>query len=110
MDLSLQSSVRDLIAPRCLGDITNKASGNRMQSTVLPDAKCADSFNMSKHGNSRPSSAHSNPKPVLSAECVPRKRTCAGSDRGGKAEARLMMQRLKERCSMQGPGMWDGVI
>ena len=111
MDLSVQSSVRDLIAPRCLSDITNKVSSeNNKENIVLPDAKCADSFLVPRCGNSRPSSSHTNSKPALAGECLPRKRTCAGSDRGGKAEARLMMQRLKERESMQGPGMWDGII
>ena len=111
MDLSVQSSVREMIAPRCLNDITNRVSSeNNKENIVLPDAKCADSFLVPRCGNSRPSSSHSNSKPALAGECLPRKRTCAGSDRGGKAEARLMMQRLRGRDSMQGPGMWDGII
>ena len=106
MDFSVQSCVRDMIAPRCLGDITNNV--DRKVSTVLPDVKRADSFLIPKTSNSRLSSSHSNTKPALSGECLPRKRTCAGSDRGGKEEARLMMQKLKDR--IEGPGMWDGII
>ena len=109
MDLSVQSSVRELIAPRCLDDITNKSSAMHASKTnIVPDANHANSFLTTKSENSRPSSSHSNPKPALSGECLPRKRTCAGSDRGGKEEARLMMRRLKE--SMEGPGMWEGII
>ena len=108
MDLSVQSSVRELIAPRCLGDITNKSSAmNQPKAAIVPDAKRAETFLTSKCENSRPSSSHSHLKPALSGEGLPRKRTCGG---GGKEEARLMMQRLKGSSMMQGPGMWEGLI
>ena len=113
MDLSVQSSVRELVAPRCLGDVTNKPSErNKANSTVLQDTIYADSFLVPKLEKPRLSSSHSHShsKPVLSGECLPRKRTCAGSDRGGKEQARLMMYMLKERESMPGPGMWEGII
>lgn len=109
MDLSVQSCVREQIAQRCLGDITNIRNLNTSRgkdSRVLPDPKVADSYLVSKCGNSRPSSSSSNTKPALSGECLPNKRACAGSDRGGRAQARLMMQTLK----VQGPGMWEGIL
>lgn len=111
MDLSVQSSVRELIAPRCLGDITNKASvGDNKENAVLPDAKCADSFLVPKIARSRPSSSHSNSKPSLSGDALPRKKTCAGGNKGGKDEARMIMRKLKERAGMQEPGMLEGII
>lgn len=112
MDLSVQSSVRELIAPRCLGDITNKPNPRRNEddSIVLPDPKPADSFLVARSGNSRPTSSHANNKPALSGECLPRKRTCAGSDRGGREEARMMMQRLKEMENTPRAGLWGEVV
>ena len=117
MDLSVQSCVRDLVAPRCLGDITNRPNQrNAKDRIVLPDPKPADSFLLpgsNKKENSRPSSSHGNStKPALSAECLPRKKTCAGSDRGGRAEARLMLQKCKENMekAVRGPGLWGEVV
>lgn len=110
MDLSVQSCVRDEIAPRCLNDITNKPqnlnTSSEKDSIVLPDPNLADSYLVSKRGSSRPSSSSSNTKPALSGECLPNKRACAGSDRGGRGEARLIMQHLQ----IQGPGMWEGIL
>lgn len=98
VDLSVQSAVRDIIAPRCLGDITNikKARKNEEDGTILPDAKVADSFLLSSHVDKR--------KPALSRDGLPRKRTCADSDRGGREEA-TMMQKVVAR----GPGMWEEI-
>ena len=98
VDLSVQSAVRDALAPRCLGDITNmkKARKTEEDGTVLPDAKLADSFLLSSHVDKK--------KPELSRDGLPRKRTCAGSDRGGREEAR-MMQKVVARDS----GMWGQV-
>lgn len=110
MDLSVQSCVREDMAPRCLNDITNKPqnldASSEKDSIVLPDPNVADSYLVSKRGNPRPSSSSSNTKPALSGECLPNKRACAGSDRGGRGEARLIMQNLK----LQGPGMWEGIL
>lgn len=99
VDLSVQSAVRDMIAPRCLGDITNikKARKNEEDGTVLPDAKVADSFLLSSHNDKR--------KPALSRDGLPRKRTCAGSDRGGREEARMM-----QKVVARGPGMWEQIL
>ncbi|KAL6721928.1 PHO85 cyclin-5 [Lecanora helva] len=111
VDLSVQSSVRDMIAPRCLGDITNRSlGGNRKENVVLPDARPASSFLLPKYENARPSSSHSNSKPALSGECLPRKRTCAGSDRGRRDEARLMMQSLKAREGMHAIETLEGIM
>lgn len=98
VDLSVQSAVRDAIAPRCLGDITNmkKARKNENDGTVLPDAKLADSFLLSSQTDKR--------KPALSRDGLPRKRTCAGSDRGGREEARMM-----QKVVARDPGMWEQV-
>lgn len=99
VDLSVQSAVRELIAPRCLGDITNikKARKNEEDGTVLPDAKVADSFLLSSHIDKR--------KPALSRDGLPRKRTCAGSDRGGREEARML-----QKVVAGGPGMWERIL
>lgn len=99
VDLSVQSAVRDIIAPRCLGDITNikKARKNEDDGTVLPDAKVADSFLLPGHIDMR--------KPALSRDGLPRKRTCAGSDRGGRGEARMM-----QMVAARGPGMWEEIL
>lgn len=109
MDLSVQSCVRDEVAPRCLGDITNTKPFNcnrGKDSKVLPDPKVAETYLVSKCAHPRPISSSSNTKPALSGECLPNKRTCAGSDRGRRGEARLIMQNLK----IQGPGMWEGIL
>lgn len=99
VDLSVQSAVRDIIAPRCLGDITNlkKARKNEEDGTVLPDAKVADSFLLSSHVDKR--------KPALSRDGLSRKRTCAGSDRGGREEARMM-----QKVATRGSGMWEEIL
>ena len=86
VDLSVQSAVREMIAPRCLGDVTNlkKARKSEEDGTVLPDAKVADSFLLSSCTDKR--------KPALSRDGLPRKKTCAGSDRGARDEARMMQK------------------
>ena len=96
LDLSVQSAVRDAIAPRCLGDITNmkRARKNEEDGTILPDAKVADSFLLSSHVDKR--------KPALSRDGLSRKRTCAGSDRGGREEARIM-----QKVVARSPGFWE---
>ncbi|KAK3168996.1 hypothetical protein OEA41_005444 [Lepraria neglecta] len=119
VDLSVQSCVRDLIAPRFLGEITNMQQKNEEDGTVLPDDKLADSFVVLKCDKTKPplntvgvNFMNGKPKSALSRDGLPRKRTCAGSDRGGKEEARMMMRLIKER-ELDGsarPGMWEGII
>ena len=98
VDLSVQSAVRDALAPRCLGDITNMKKARKIEEdgTVLPDAKVADSFLLSSHVDKK--------KPELSRDGLPRKRTCAGSDRGGREEARMM-----QKVVARDPAMWGQV-
>ena len=100
VDLSVQSAVRDVIAPRCLGDVSSikKARKNEDDGIVLPDANVADSFLLPCHIDSKK-------KPALSRDGLPRKRTCAGSDRGGREEAR-MMQRVVARA----PETWEQIL
>lgn len=107
MDLSVQARLRDMIAPRCLSDITNtKAQRNEEDGTLLSDTKVADSFLLSSKGDVNVSNrCCEKRKTSLSRDGLPRKRTCAGSDRGGREEARLM-----EKWVGQGPAMWEGII
>ena len=99
VDLSVQSAVRDAIAPRCLGDITNIKKARKIEEdgTVLPDAKVADSFLLSSQIDKR--------KPALSRDGLARKRTCAGSDRGGREEARMM-----QKVVARGTGIWEQIL
>ena len=98
VDLSVQSAVRDMIAPRCLGDVTNIRKARKIEEdgTVLLDAKVADSFLLSSHTDKR--------KPALSRDGLPRKKTCAGSDRGARDEARMM-----QKVMARGPEMREQV-
>lgn len=109
LDLSVQATVRDLIAPRCLGHITSLKARTEKNSIVLPDEKIADSFLLCKNQNARPAPLSSldmnkKGKPSMSREGLPSKRTCGGSDRGGRQEARTYEKLLR------GPGMWEGII
>ena len=99
VDLSVQSAVRDVIAPRCLGDIANmkKARNNEEDGIVLPDANVADSFLLPSQIDKR--------KPALSRDGLPRKRTCAGSDRGCREEARMM-----QKAVARGPEVWEQIL
>ena len=126
MDLSVEDAVRQIIAPRCLADITNSdtpapSSSSAVVATeeavqVVSDEEVADSFLLrkeNKHGvrdskrkTSGRSNANANARRVSSArnfsgsktaqsqkgaDHPPRKRTCAGSERGGRGEARIAM-------------------
>ena len=99
VDLSVQSAVRDMIAPRCLGDITNIKKARKIEEdgTTLSDAKVADSFLLSSHNDKK--------KPALSRDVLPRKRTCAGSDRGGREEAWMM-----QKAVARGHEMWEQIL
>ncbi len=98
MDLShsTQERVRELIAPRCLGDITNGVR-NGDDGTVLRDSRPADSFLIRNENCSG--------MKTLVKEGASRKRACAGKD-----EERRLNRTLAERSREPGPGMWEGVI
>ena len=98
MDLpsNVQDRVRNLIAPRCLGDITNGARKGD-DGTVLRDSRLADSFLTRKENRVEVRS--------LAKEGVPRKRAC-----GEKDEARHLNRVFAERVKESGPGMWEGII
>ena len=93
---------------------------NENDSIVLRDAKVADSFLVLKTENAKPvlNTVDVNflnsckEKPATSRDGLPRKRACAGSDRGGRDEARMVQKLMKEKMldGMKGPGMWDGII
>ena len=113
MDLSIEDAVRNIIAPRCLGDITNMQNQrNEEDSTVIPDDHCADSFVLRKENkhaikkgaNKRPTKSAAAPT-TSSRDTQPRKKTCAGSDRGGREEAR-MLERMVQQAQ---PGIWEAV-
>ena len=99
MDLSVEDAVRNLIAPRCLNDIINMSrEKSKDDSNVIPDDCDADSFVLRKgHGDASCEAEKRPTKPVVllpvnaSRECLPRKKTCAGSDRDGREKARMML-------------------
>ena len=94
---NIQDRVRDLLAPRCLGDITN-GGRNVDDSTVLQDCKLADSF-LAKKENC------ASVKALVRKEGLPRKRTC-----GDVGEAKRLNRVLAERVREPGPGMWEGIL
>ena len=91
IDLSstvLQTSVCDLIASSDVDDCM-----------VLSDENAADSFLLHGKESTRAISRSAldttkQLKPSMCREGFPRKRTCAGSDRGGRAEARMYERRM----------------
>lgn len=93
---SIQDRVRELIAPRCFGDISNGARTGD-DGTVLRDGTPADSFLLRKENCADVK--------TLVKEGTPRKRACAGSD-----EERRLNRTLAQRAREPGPGMWEGVI
>ncbi|KAI4186718.1 MAG: hypothetical protein LQ346_005618 [Caloplaca aetnensis] len=111
VDLSgnVQGCVRDILAPRCLTNITNGIRRKEDDSTViLPDGKVADSFLVPRFGGHQAASGLENnkPKPMLSKD-GPRKRTCGNA---GKQEAQRIGRLVSERAMHPRPGMWDGII
>ena len=115
MDLSVEDAVRNLIAPRCLNDITNQQRINRNEkdSTVIADDCCADSFVLRKENKHASKEAHkrSTKAAPLSRDGQPRKRPCAvaGSNRGGREEARLLERMVAQR-SGRSTGMREAGI
>lgn len=113
IDLSVQSRVRNLIAPRCLGDAANAEARNQDDGIVLADENIADSF-LLRPGSARPATLNNlnlidGSKPSILRDGLPRKRTCAGSARGGREEPKMIERLIREREGM-GPGIWDGII
>lgn len=108
MDLGTQESVRDLIAPRCLADVTNGNRENEDDSTVLPDGKVADSFLVPKSGERQVKGGlkENKFKPTLAKE-GPYKRSCGNA---AKQEAYRIGRLATERAMQPRPGMWDGII
>lgn len=107
MDLSVEGAVRNLIAPRYLTDITNldsksrphSRSSGRVWEPVLADDTIADSFLLRKECKHAVRQAHkwfTKSAPIAQkvagrGENMPRKRACAGSERGGRGEARAAL-------------------
>lgn len=110
VDLSVQDSVRDMIAPRCLADISNGNRRNEDDSMVLPDGNLADSFLVPRYSGCEASSAcadnRDKSKPML-AKDGPRKRSCGN---WSKREAGRIGRLITERALQPKPGMWDGII
>ena len=107
-DLSVETVVRGIVGPRCLSEVVNLQRRNEDESIVIPDDQVADSFLLRKENKHavRESNKRAT-KPVAARDGLSRKRACAGSDRGGREEARIM-ERLVQQG--RGPGMWEGVI
>ena len=106
VDLSVQSRVRDLIAPRCLGDLTN---GNRpcaKKNVVLPDPRLAESFLVLNRDFPFSSDVKTNLNVMKNA--TPRKRTCGVA--ATKENCNFNHRLIKERFVTPAPGMWDGLI
>lgn len=104
-DLSVQSRVRELIAPRCLGDITNGTRPTAKSNTVLPDPQLPASFLVHNQNYLSSSNVKLNHK---MKNVAPRKRTCGVS--GTKENCNLNHRLFQERLAMPAPGMWDGII
>ena len=106
VDLSVQSRVRDLIAPRCLGDITNETRTTAKENTVLPDSRLAESFLVLSQDF--PSSSDVKMNQNLMKNLTPRKRACAAG--ATKENCNFNYRLIKERFATPAPGMWDGII
>lgn len=106
VDLSVQSRVRDLIAPRCLGDITNGNRPTATKNTVLPDPYLADSFLLLNQDF--PPWSDVKMKPTTMKNVAPRKRTCGVGVT--KENCKLNYRLIQERFATPAPGMWDGII
>lgn len=107
-ELSVQAHVRDLIAPRCAGDVSTSSSrrGSEDDGTVLADTRLADSFLV-------PESIKFEPKSfgiVTAPAIMPRKRACCASDNNKEESSRIIDHLLKERAANPGPGMWDSIL
>ena len=94
-ELSLHQSVRDLITPHCLGDISNSKQRNGDDGTVLEDAKIADSFLLRENLRLPKLKGLEFGRAAIPRDGENRKRVCC-------VEARATMP--------TGPGMWQGIL
>ena len=98
LDLSVEGAVRKLIAPRCLGDITNANRRNEEDRTIIPDDCVADSFLLRKENKHALKEANKRPTKAVKTTGLkevglpPSKKKVgsAGSDRGGREEVRTL--------------------
>lgn len=104
-EMSVQSCVRELMAPCYLGKTVRCRTSNEDDSTVLPDRTIATSFLVSKNSMS---SFGSKTMPMFTKDDLTRERSCAA---GASMEDSQKISRLiKERAAMPAPGMWEGII
>ena len=99
-DISVQSSVRDLIAPRCLGDLPTRSIRREDESIVLPDSNSADSFLMPARGDHTFTNEMS--KLASMGDFSARKRVHYTGEQ--------LHCLVEERMTRPAPGMWDGII
>lgn len=105
-ELSVQANVRELIAPRCVADVsTSSRRGSEDDGIVLPDTRLADSFLVPRSINFETKSFGI----VTASSITPRKRACCASD-NNKDSSRIINHLLKERAVNPGPGMWDSIL
>ena len=103
-DLSVQASVRDLIASTTRGDARNNLSCGEDDSIVLNDRRLADSFMVPKETEIASFDIWSQ-APRLMA-CSSRKRPCCV----GREEVRRSNRFVATPAARSGPGMWEGII
>ncbi len=111
-DFSLEATVRELIGPRPLVDITNNRRGSEDDGKILPDSRIADSFMVAKN------CAVTSFDNVLGGTISPRKRACYADITKEEAlrinindeEAQRISSLMMERAARPGPGMWGNII
>lgn len=106
VDLSVQSRVRDLIAPHCFEDITDETRPSTKKNMVLPDPRVAESFLVLNQDFVSWSNAQM--KLNGAKNVTPRKRTCGATVT--KENCNFNHRLIKERFATPAPGMWDGLI
>ena len=101
MDLSVEDAVRNLIAPRCLTDITNTNARSSRENTpsVLSDEDIAESFLLRKENRLASREAHKRPNKCAKREMG--KRAVAGSERGGRGSVKWEVEQATEKAQ------WD---
>lgn len=130
MDLSVEDAVRQLIAPRCLDDVSNMHAeqealqSNLDDSSIMSDDQLASSFLLRKENKHAVREAHKRPTKhnqrhaasaaanhcgaMSSRENQPRKKACAVSNRGGREEARMMERAVRGQQTGVDEGMLWG--